>query len=975
MAIELELHELYRAYRKAKYESFRDKSHFSALAFAEYERSLDKNLRSLRNRLSASAGKWWKQVSSIGGYLYCPKSINLATNSEPHWATLDPLVDWRRRCEAKLADAAFRLVITPTIDFQVISALWIMGVGAKFDEALNQDVSYGARLSRRWHQEDELEKGFNEDSLRIFVPYFSSYRQWRENGLTAMRNSLERGEKIVAVTMDIRRFYHNIDPGFLLSPLFSRAMGVSLSKSELQITRTLVESISEWYRSTPDFSLRPEGALPVGLSASRVISNILMKEFDDRIASSVKPIYYGRYVDDIFLVVNDPCDINDSASFSRWLSSALGNISSIDEKKGVISIKLSYSSNCCIEFVQDKQRIFRLEGEYGIDLLSQIEDQIRTTSSEHRLLPELEVDEGRFIAKALLASGDSNIAVDALRKADSISLRRMEFALLLRDIESYEQDLAPGEWRGQREKFFDVVYRHVVTPKGFFEYSSYLYRAIGIGVACGDFDQVNRLLKRFEEACKCIRETSTAGSRNRSEFETCLKYYAIGFLQVVLQAATVKHALPIPRLAKIVSRIGKLSIGQVSVPNRSELPALVMRILRADLGRRPYKDYWYYDNEKISYQPSFTKHIDVLKTLRLGAIRSLRKEARRRRPYWPALAFPTRPLSIAELYLLAPGLLEKPSLATSIVLAIRGARLPAQTIAPPSLCGHLLAVPGRKTDIVKIAITSHLVTNLQWEKAAKGDGDEGLERYMQIRRIVRQAMADPARPSYIVFPECSIPARWAFRIAAALGRHGISFICGMENWLSGGIVRNDALISMSSNWAGYNCAVMFQQPKFFPAKREAEELAKIGRELYLPSKKEEGLKIYSNGGFRFGVLICSDLTNIENRAFYRGRIDALFVLEWNMDIETFAGLVESSSYDMCSYVIQINNREYGDSRVRAPYSDRHRRDVVRVKGGETDYYVIANLHIDALRKFKAGVPMHAHPNFKPLPIGYVERSK
>jgi hypothetical protein len=74
-------------------------------------------------------------------------------------------------------------------------------------------------------------------------------------------------------------------------------------------------------------------------------------------------------------------------------------------------------------------------------------------------------------------------------------------------------------------------------------------------------------------------------------------------------------------------------------------------------------------------------------------------------------------------------------------------------------------------------------------------------------------------------------------------------------------------------------------------------------------------------------------------------------------------------------VIQINNREYGDSRVRAPYSDRHRRDVVRVKGGETDYYVIANLHIDALRQFKAGAPLHAHPSFKPLPIGYVERSK
>jgi hypothetical protein len=127
--------------------------------------------------------------------------------------------------------------------------------------------------------------------------------------------------------------------------------------------------------------------------------------------------------------------------------------------------------------------------------------------------------------------------------------------------------------------------------------------------------------------------------------------------------------------------------------------------------------------------------------------------------------------------------------------------------------------------------------------------------------------------------------------------------------------------------------------------------------------------LYAHRGFCFSPLICSDLTNIAHRHDLRGAVDALFALEWNPDTKTFASLVESTANDMHAFVIQANNRKYGDSRIRAPANQDYARDVVQVKGGVSDYYVLGEIDYEQLRleqrrKLKK-------PQFKPVPIGYV----
>ena len=136
-----------------------------------------------------------------------------------------------------------------------------------------------------------------------------------------------------------------------------------------------------------------------------------------------------------------------------------------------------------------------------------------------------------------------------------------------------------------------------------------------------------------------------------------------------------------------------------------------------------------------------------------------------------------------------------------------------------------------------------------------------------------------------------------------------------------------------------------------------------------PDKPWKTPPILQHGDLRFALLICSELTNIHYRAALRGKVDALFVPEWNQDSETFNALVESAALDMHAYIVQCNCRQYGDSRIRAPAKDSWARDVLRVKGGVTDYCVIGEIDVQALRQFQSSHRSPTKP-FKPVPDGF-----
>lgn len=228
------------------------------------------------------------------------------------------------------------------------------------------------------------------------------------------------------------------------------------------------------------------------------------------------------------------------------------------------------------------------------------------------------------------------------------------------------------------------------------------------------------------------------------------------------------------------------------------------------------------------------------------------------------------------------------------------------------------------------------------------------------------------KPNYVVFPELAIPRRWIRTLSHHFLKERISLIAGVEyGRLSGSQteVVNDVRLYLTDNRLGHPSWVALRQRKGLPAHHERDELRLRGLRLAPPDEEASRKWIYRHFGFHFGILICSELTDIEHRRRMRGDVDNLFVLCWNQDLESFSSLLESSALDVHSFMTLVNNRKYGDSRVRAPYAEHWKRDLVRVKGGLHDYFVVTELDYGELRDFQSYTEPPPGP-FKPFPEGF-----
>ncbi|WP_427852168.1 RNA-directed DNA polymerase [Stenotrophomonas acidaminiphila] len=973
----VELSDLYLAYKKAKSDAFFEAIHFDALAFSRYEEGLHKNLVRLLKGLKS--GSWWRDPARIGGHLFAPKGIAFPSSwtkcGAGHFSSLDPCEDWRNKAkgsvEKPLAD--FRLIMSASVDYQVIGALWIIKVGHVFEATLDKDLSFGNRLRRRASWRDfSGEGGLNRDSLGLFTPYFSAYQAWRSNGLKAIRAAVLQGKKVIAATMDAKRYYHNVSPEFLLRPEYLSSAEVHLSSEQAEFTRLFIDSLNAWYRNTPDFQVRPEGALPVGLSASKVIANVALSEFDRRMSRALSPEYYGRYVDDIFIVVDAPDGISSSAEFFAWVSYKFGPDLVFDKETGTTRFMPAYLSDSRVEFSQDKQKVFRVSDEFGLDLVGQIEQQIRQRSSEYRLLPVIpETTEG-MLGRALLTSSDASLEADALRKADAVSIRRLGFAMLLGDVEAHARDLSPSSWKKIRFTFYGMVERYVITPAGIFDYFNYIVRVLGLAVACGDYARASGLVAKFKEAASIIDETVDV---DKAKFAKMRQLYARNFFQVSLQSSTVKGFQVLPSYLALLRQIKEISDIQTPRISKTPIKQASDRLLFSDMGRRAYKDMWInYPGTKGPRSPRVPSDLAVQRELRLGGLRRFTKIADRdyKKIYWPGVAFATRPLTIYEMTMVAPELLSSTVLLRSVIFALRGARSRGRG-APEILdvegrsTQAIVSVPAPKKDIVRVAIVSYLTDQKDWEMALGGRPNRSLSRYKRFNKIVNSILSNETGLDYVVFPEASVPRRWAYSAAAKLAKSKVSFMAGLENQSASGYFYNDALVALHTRWPGYDSHISYIQPKMLPAHEERKALSSAGR-MMRPVDLKKARPIYRHGDHFFGVLICSDLTNIDNRRCFQGCVDTLFALEWNRDVNSFSSLVEAAAQDLHAYIVQVNSRQYGDSRVRAPAVETYRRDVVQVKGGDEDYFVVAPLDISGIKKFHRS--LGAGRSWKPLPIGF-----
>lgn len=988
------LQDLGLAYRKAKVDLYYS-SHASLDAIADYEDALHANLTALLAKLLSDDESWVTQPEFIGGWTLATKSVDMSCWDEYREKNGNGLIfsspaeEWAHACgllaegeHPQKPKAEFRVMAQCSLDFHVLSTLWMLEVGHLFDAQLT-DCAYGNRLRRT-----QDGKGINALSLGSFQPYLKPFRDWRDQGIEAMRTALDADKKIVALTADVSSFYHELNPGFMLNPAFvTDVLGLELSPAQSKLHRLFIKALQAWAAATP-----LKKGLPVGLPASAVVANVALIELDRVVEQQIAPLYYGRYVDDILLVMENGASFRSTAELWEWLfARSSGMLAWVPgEEYKQIGFQPVYLSDSHIRFANAKNKVFMLAGEPGKTLVDAIAHQIHERASEWRAMPRLPRAASHVGTDLLAATQSDGEAADNLRKADALTMRRAGFAIKLRDFEAYERDLQPDAWREHRQAFFRAFVQHVLVLPQFFDLSVYLPRVIRLATACEDFSALRQILRGVEQLCTQLRQCCALSIKACPEdglppdSELMARWQKQMYTTV---RESISAAFP-PRLSKdgkaawqahMADYLPAMDVDALLSWYLSPkgFQAQQARLFSFDLAHMPFR-FLGLPEEMVAQRgiparktvTSCNQSTDLLPDTVLEGSQVLAKWIRfKGLPH--GLLFATRPYNLPELFILNKAAYDAAAHGAmqAVVLAVRGFELGD---AAPAFDKHgVLQIPdGQPQSKYAIAVSSWKTQMASWTASVMRMPDPDAERYARLCRLLDGVIAQPRESRYLLLPELALPAHWFIRIARKLQGRGISLITGIEYLhVSKGRVRNQVWAALSHDGLGFPSLMIYRQDKQRPALHEERELQRLAGLELNPDKAWRTPPILQHGDLRFALLICSELTNISYRAALRGKVDALFVPEWNQDTETFNALVESAALDMHAYIIQCNDRQYGDSRIRAPAKDSWERDVLRVKGGVTDYCVIGEIDVQTLRQFQSSYRSPAKP-FKPVPDGF-----
>ena len=1003
--------EVLNAYRKAKADAFYETGHNNSLNFAYYEQELFENLKKLLDNLNSNQFAWLEDKQFTGTYALMIKSIEAKEVGlkNVYFSNYE-----RQNSENKRYDINFRVIGQHSVNFHILSSLWIETVGYKLDKFIPKN-SYGCRLNLMNGNEEGIDKlKINKNSkinVGHFRNYVTDYKKWQDDGVKVMESALKENKKIIAITTDLVNFYPEIDIDFLISEKFLKMFPeISLSAKELKLTNMLVVAIKFWSDlviedsgKLPFLKGKNHCGLPIGIGASKVIANLLLIGIDNDINRYLEPLYYGRYVDDFFIVINDHNFIKSRDDLWNYFVSRIKNLTISTNESNIdfnVIYKTEFNYNKLV-FGFKKEKLFFLEGRAGLTFISTVIDAINERSSEWKMLPETSRDLSQMSDDISSATADSNEEITSLRDSDGLSIKRYKFSLSLKKFETLVVLAPKSVWDEGLMKFFTLVEDFIFTPLNLPVYGKIYPRLIQLSILSNNPRITLNLYINIANLKKTLLNSESSHLLN-SAFDFLLSlqkealFKAFKFFDSKLEFNKDWEAL-ISRLdigkGQLYRNSGKLFYSDFHFYSYKSI------FLDNDLSDYNFnKDSSLFITEKHIKLFDFSKfNIKIFSDL-FNRLNGSDLEIDKKHLKVPiSFVLYTRPFTLLELTSLMPEwLLPEQMNQFDLFLNLYNIKLPSVNVTPlntPECPKNVeynylhVNIDNGEQDLNKcFALTSFLTENSSWVAWVRDDKHEpDHTRYERLFHLVNQILRNDIflkKPiNYVIFPELAIPRNVILYLATKLKTKNISLIAGIEyekrekplfdKTTLKGYVSNQLLYVLNTKIGNSYEQLYITQEKIIPARHEESELYAVGGKVLQPNNEFKYL--INHSGFLFSGLICNDILNIENRSWLRGLIDALVIIEWNKDVETYEPLVMSTANDLHCFILQVNNREYGDTRLRAPYKQPYMRDLVKVKGGDLDYFVVSTINVEELREFQRDHVSKSEP-FKPVPTGF-EMSK
>lgn len=887
------------------------------------------------------------------------------------------------------------VLIDGDISIFILATLWTMKVGRLLDEQLDE-YCYGNRLNSDFFDKKESN---NLPPQNLFKYYYYQYNQWRDNAISQGINLLEHKHDILLFALDIKQcFYHLEVKWDVIEKVIKEKINPNQDKEEALFLTKVLKKIHEKYHDIAEEMLsyclfsgeKSLIGIPIGLTSSPVLANWELRKIDEDIKKKLRPIFYGRYVDDILIVVNDPIMDNLSNLPSEIIEYFLVNSDILkreedaDEKnieKKTKSSKVansiekinksySFSINKDLKVQIEKLIIHYYKHDQSWAGLKKFKEAIRKRSSEFRFLPMSDrissLDEEAF---------DSHYdgSINRFRSLIGISENQNNLLQFL-----YKQQLKVVLCSEKiDEKVLDELSRYFKGKNILTHYLSWEH-ILTLFAITEDYQSLNNFSELIKSTiCKLkVHCSEFTDDDEEKRVSVNLTDKLRGSLYLYLDIAMAMAE-------------GYGDTRKVDYENTDDRKKC-SRLFRNSLLLRKRYIFWplleYSDYPGSLSKFEIPKNINLCESLLSVASRYLHLED------FMAFHFLYRVIKNQgltdeekknlPLYLFEGKKSGEESKAfeeendTDIILEKR----------IESLLSKYIDNEPRQHNVVKlnkirflsqetydskdfcIGLANVSVKVSRIDKCMKSDTplSDNYKKQNDLFEIINAAETDP-KADLVLFPEVYIPLPWLPFMLHQSRLKQIGFVFGLEHFNCPPYSYNVVVTLLPiKNKNGYDEVFLSPRLKNYYSPSEEFELNRL--DLKRPSN-QMFYQIFDWRGVSFSVFNCFELTDIVHRGLFRSEVDMLLAVEYNQDIHYFSNILESVSRDVHCFAIQANTSNYGDSRVVAPKSSEL-KNYVQVKGGINPVLLKTHLDIEELRDFQIRKYSMGDKRFKPLPAGY-----
>ncbi len=905
-------------------------------------------------------------TESISVLIY-PKTINSPQNDT------EQSIIWNAQSNYPRVNKT-QAFIDMNIEGFLIGVLWVLIVGVELDKKFD-DYICGNRIRKNIREHKT-----QVDSLSpyIFEPYFSQYEKWRDTALDITERSvIEDKSDAVLITADISSFYYSVDLNDEFWKDINSIIDTEVNSDYVELAKMLNNAVSvicKRYSTLIDSSSQDENIiLPIGFEPSHILANQYLKEFDYAILNAFSPLYYGRYVDDIIVVLKknnyknlrdisiDSESITVKHVFEMFESCKILDSSRHSEEYQIDAKWLKSEKAKLI--IKEKTKVFVLTHESPISYIKKFRKTIARNASQFDLMPNInsEIIDRDF---SFLYSPNYNESPNKIRDIQYAHISSFELSKLL----------------GQTAKIFPLINqddRSLIASNLFdiFDSSTLIdnykhwEKILLIFLLSGNVESTNRIIKKIANAINNLKleksEQSwfiSINSNNKSELEilkTTLKKSLSFFLSKNLALLDCDYAKQIKniedQLIKESVYDNKTAFSISFMLNKYMMPVDPFFIYKASQSKESFYKTNLTDIHEFLSKSELSEDSFTLSYLTNESIRVL--DVPTRLPYivknqdiqtviyFDAIArgkVLSDPKDLndkcAKMYdSINFGISDDSEKNMPDIEVIKGNE---------DIYKSYYIVPTSEYDFNKlnVAIVNIALSNELIQKSLTAQTTISYKRYQTFAQLISNAKHE--KVNILVFPELSVPIDWLPLLIQFSAKNGMAIVAGLEYIINS----NNKVYNLTATILPYtkDNTFRFANVTLHQKVHFAPEEMKLIHDYDCSSIQNSNFESFCWNSVWFSVYCCFELASPKARLLFESLNDIVVGVEWNKDIDFYDSLANALVRDMSCFFVQANNSCYGDSRILAPRS-RINKNIVRFSGSKNATIQIGQLNIEELR--------------------------